>query len=106
PGGGRAGGSGAASTGGRTTDARGNFDVDNIVPGLYRVATSLAPDPNGWWLRSAIVNGRDVLDAPLEIAAATPLAGAVLTFSDRHTLLSGALETPAGRQAADYVIVV
>jgi len=101
-GGGRGSGPGSNST----TDARGNFVVEGVLPGLYRLATSLVSDSNGWWLRSAVVNGRDVLDTPLPIEATTPLSGAVLTFSDRHTQLSGNVEVPAGRGASDYFIVV
>jgi hypothetical protein len=62
--------------------------------------------PASWWLRSAIVNGRDVLDEPLQVDGSTTLGGAVLTFSDRRTLLSGRLEVPAGRVAGEYHIVV
>jgi hypothetical protein len=103
------GGRGVASRGpdvGATTDAAGNFRIDGIVPGVYRLGASLASDPSGWWLRSAVVNGIDVLDRPLEIDVSTPLSGVVLTFADRHTLLTGRLEVPAGSAAADYHIVV
>jgi hypothetical protein len=57
-------------------------------------------------LRSAVVGGRDVLDIPIQIEPSTALSGAVLTFSDRHTQLSGTLEVPAGRSASEYFIVV
>jgi hypothetical protein len=88
------------------TDANGNFIIDDVLPGVYRIATSLPTDPDGWWLRSAVVNGRDVLDVPIEIEPATPLAGARLTFSDRRTQLSGRVEAPEGRSASEYFIVV
>ena len=88
------------------TDASGNFVLDGVVPGSYRIATSFTPDPGGWWLRSAMVNGRDILDGPLQVESSTSFAGAVLTFSDRHTMLTGQLEVPAGRTAGEYHIVV
>jgi hypothetical protein len=88
-----------------TTDARGNFVVDGIVPGTYRLTATLPASATGWWLSSAVVNGRDVLDEPLRIDAATSLTGAVLTFSDRHTRLSGLVDVPAGQTAASYFIV-
>jgi hypothetical protein len=104
------GGGRGAATGGSaaaaTTDARGDFIVDGVVPGTYHVTTSLTADPEGWWLRSAVLSGRDMLDVPLQVDGSTTLAGAVLTFSDRHTMLSGSLEVPAGRAAGDYHIVV
>jgi carboxypeptidase family protein len=100
------GGRGSAGPATLTTDARGNFDVDGVLPGTYRISTTLMNDPAGWWLRSGIVSGRDVLDAPLSVDASTSLTGAVLTFSDRHTTLSGKLDVPAGRTPSDYYIVV
>ncbi len=103
--GGRGGGGPRSALSGVTTDAHGNFDVDGVVPGTYRLTVSRPNDSTGWWLRSAVINGRDVLDAPIQIDAATPLAGAVLTFSDRHTLLSGGVTVPEGRAASDYFIV-
>lgn len=89
-----------------TTNAQGNFDVDDVVPGVYRVRTSLVSDPNGWWLRSAMVNGQDALDVPLRVDANTPLTNAVLRFSDRHTALSGRIEAPAGAAPGAYFLVV
>ena len=96
----------APGPGTSTTDARGNFMLDNVMPGTYRLTTSLPPDPGGWWLRSAVVNGRDVLDVPLQIEPDTQLAGAVLTFSDRHTVLSGSIQVPAADSPSAYTIVV
>jgi hypothetical protein len=86
----------------------GSFDVRGIVPGPVRIAGSVsnAPAP-GWWLRSAMLDGRDVLDRPLEFDAATGnVAGLVVTFSDRHTEIAGRFETPAGAAATAYIIAV
>ena len=80
--------------------------VTGVVPGTYRVVTSLAAEADRWWLRSAIINDRDVLDEPIAIDAGTPLTGAVLTFSDRRASLSGTLEVPAGRTASEFHVVV
>ncbi len=98
--------SGGPSSAGSTTDRRGVFDVGGLTPGTYRLTTSLLPSATGWWLRSAVVNGRDVLDMPLVIDPAGPPPSALLTFSDRRTRLSGAIETPPGGTASDYAIVV
>jgi hypothetical protein len=50
------------------------------------------------------VNGRDVLDYPFEVAA--NISGAVLTFTDKHTQLSGTLTTTANAVAPGYFIAV
>ena len=81
----------------------GTFDLAPVLPETYGLA-SVAPGRDTWWLRSAMVNGQDVLDRPLEMTG--NVDGAVLTFTDRHTALTGVLQTPAGAPAAEYFVVV
>ena len=57
-------------------------------------------------LRSAIVNGRDVLDAPLDITGGANFTGALLSFSTQRSELSGTLQTASTAPALDYFIVV
>ncbi len=60
----------------------------------------------GWALKSAIVNGRDSLDFPLEVAPNTDIAGAILTFTDRTQQLSGTLQDSSGRPTSDFTIII
>jgi protocatechuate 3,4-dioxygenase beta subunit len=84
----------------------GTFEFPSVVPGSY-VFTSALSNATGWQLRSAIVNGKDVLDSPLEIPpTAGDISGAVVTFTDRHTALTGTLQTAAGTPATDYVVIL
>jgi hypothetical protein len=53
-----------------------------------------------------VIDGRDVLDFPLEIGAAGDVGGAVATFTDRRTELSGTLLSAADVPAPDYFVVV
>jgi hypothetical protein len=84
----------------------GTFVVSGVLPTLY-VPTAAVPGDAGWWLRSAVVNGRDVLDLPIDFgAAAADVSGAVLTFSDRRSELSGTLQSASGQAATEYVVIV
>ncbi len=86
--------------------ADATFAIGGVFPGSYSVAAFL-PDESGWWLRSAMLDGRDLLDTPLELGAgATDVTDLVLTFSDRRSELSGALRTGSGEAAADHVVIV
>jgi uncharacterized protein (DUF2141 family) len=85
-------------------DAEGTFELTGIIPESYRLSTTV-PSASGWLLRSAVVNGWDVLDYPFEIGAAN-ISGAVLTFTDRHTQLSGTLTTASSAVAPGYFIAV
>lgn len=84
--------------------ADGRFELTSIIPDSYRLSTSV-PAASGWSLRSAVVNGINVLDYPFDIGTAS-VTGAVLTFTDRHTQLSGSLTTAAGAVAPAYFIAV
>ena len=84
--------------------ADGTFEILNIMPGTYTV--SLPGAGSRWSLRSVIVDGRDILDIPLEIGTAGDVTGAVVTLTDQHTELSGTLQSAANVPAPDYFVVV
>ena len=84
--------------------ADGTFEIGGVLPGPYQLAVGGAAAD--WWLRSAVVGGRDVLDTGLEFGRAGDMNGATLTMTDRHSELTGTLQTPAGSPAAGYFVVV
>jgi hypothetical protein len=82
----------------------GTFEINGVLPGTYEMTSPLSEA--GWWLRSVVVDGRDVLDFPLELGPAGDISGIVATFTDRHTELSGTLQSAANVPAPDYFVVV
>ena len=83
-----------------------SFELPNIVPGTYEFyAAGAAVDNSGWWVRSAILDGRDLLDGYVDITPATTLDGLIVTFTDRRTELSGTLQTAAGGPASDVFVI-
>lgn len=83
--------------------ADGSFEIANIAPGRYTMM--LLPADSGWSLRSVVVDGRDILDEPLEVSAGD-ISGALVTLTDRHTELSGMLQSATNTPASDYFVVV
>jgi uncharacterized protein (DUF2141 family) len=89
----------------------GSFEIRNVAPDTYRLFASIGgqavntPGPNDWWLKSAMVGGRDVLDTLLTIAPGENAPGAVLTFSDQKTEIDGALQTASGQPASDVFVI-
>ena len=88
----------------------GRFVMTGVVPGLYRLgATSSRPlygirtSIGPWWLKSILIDGRDVLDTPLELRQNTD--DAVVTFSDQASDLSGTVRDGAGGTSADVFVV-
>ena len=91
---------------------RGTFALGadgNLMPGKYQLHVDwpAGEADNRWVLQSAIVNGLDILDVPLELTADSPTSATlVLKWSDTHTTLSGVLSTSAGLPATEYTMIV
>jgi hypothetical protein len=106
-GGGAAGGRGAAAggAGGGATAAGGRGAAAGGRAGAVgTVGTVQGAAP--WTLKSAMVNGRDALDFPFEVAPSQDLTGVVLTFVDKSQELRGTIQDTSGRPTADYTIIV
>jgi hypothetical protein len=89
----------------------GRFVVAGIVPGAYRLGAmqsqptqGIRTPIGGWWLKSIVVNGRDILDAPLDIRQGTD--DAVATFTDQASELAGVVKDAQGRPASELFVVV
>ena len=96
-------GNAALSVPAATSQPDGSVALANIAPATYTLSGSVA-SPAGWWLRSAMLGGRDLLDGPVAIRS-EPLDGVVFTFSDRRNELVGSLEAAQGAAPSDYFIV-
>jgi len=85
--------------------ADGTFRVINVGPGPYMLNCQLPPDLlRVWNLRSAMLDGRDLLDELIE-GPNINLSGVTLTLSDKRTELSGALQVGAGQRPSDYYVI-
>ena len=78
----------------------GRFTLAGVSPGRYLVRTS-----TGGVLRSAVSNGQDTLDFPLEVTADRDVGDLVLTMTGSATELNGVLSDNAGKPTPDYTIV-
>jgi hypothetical protein len=82
----------------------GTFRLQGVIPGSYTLQQIAF---SGWWLRSAVVNGRDILDFPLEVdGSSTDVTGAVVTMTDRRSELHGTLTSASGQPATEFAVVV
>ena len=87
-----------------TVDPNGRFSMYQVIPGMYRIALTAAP--RGFMLKSAEVAGRDVLDAPIEIAADRNVTGVSLVLTTRNTQFTGVLTDDSGRSPDEYTLIV
>jgi hypothetical protein len=89
------------STAARAVSATGTFSFDTVVPSAYRLTAGTL---KGWAIASAVINGQDAADRPVEITS--DVTDIVVTFTDKTTEFSGTLQTPAGQPAPDYHVIV
>lgn len=89
----------------------GRFAISGILPGAYRLGALQSQPVKGirapigaWWLKSIVINGRDILDAPLDIRQSTD--DAVATFTDQASEISGTVKDAQGAPASDPFVVV
>ena len=82
------------------------FQVNGIGPIAYQLYSNLPTQlKSSWTLRSALVDGRDLLDEVLD-GANLRLSDVTLTFADAPTTLSGTLQSASGQPTARYFVVV
>lgn len=82
-------GTGLNTTGGAVSgrcDAAGHCETRAALPGTYVIR--VAGLPAGWSLKGAMLNGRDVADAPFELGP-TDVAGIQLSLTSLQTELTG-----------------
>jgi protocatechuate 3,4-dioxygenase beta subunit len=88
----------------------GKFSITGLTPGVYR------PNPIGgplrglqtpigpWWLKSIAVDGRELLDAPLELRQGSE--NGLVTFSDQASEVTGSVKDGSGAPVARGYVVI
>lgn len=111
----------------------GRFSIVGVVPGRYSISAAPAAGVQrgagpggrgegrggltaldqltsatsaGWTLKSAVTDGRDLLDFPIDIGANQNIQNLTLTFTQRTQELSGMIQDTTGRPTADFTIIV
>jgi hypothetical protein len=88
----------------------GTFSFASVAPTAFDLRIvpppgAAAPGPH-WMLKSAIVNGRDLADAPVDLKGVEELTDVTITFTDRTTEIAGkVLGGEAGSTAAYSAVV-
>ncbi len=88
-----------------SVDQSGEFVIDGLVPGRYRVFASVGGSRmRTWSVKSFVVNGAETLEAVLDLR--TSGGRALVTFTDRYGTLSGTVRNSAGRAAPEQFVVL
>jgi len=88
--------------------ADGRFTLEGVGPGRYvlRAAGVQSSATQPIVQKSAVVNGQDTMDIPLDFTADQDITNATITMTDRLSELSGTLIDPSGKSGSDYTIIV
>src|SRR5207253_418792 len=62
--------------------------------------------PQGWFLKSVMLNGIDITDVPFEIRGSTSVTDLEIIATDRQTTLSGNVKDSRGQPVKDYVVAI
>jgi hypothetical protein len=82
----------------------GSFVIDEVYTGEYRF--HLSPLPPGSYLKSARLNGQDVIDAPLLVRAGANLDGLVFTVSPKAGAVTGVVQDETGSPMPDAIVIL
>jgi hypothetical protein len=82
----------------------GSFILDEVYAGEYRFF--LSPLPSGSYLKSARINGQDVLDAPLLVRGGEHLDGLVFTVNTKAAAVTGVVNDEAGSPLQDANVIL
>ena len=82
-------------------ESNGQFSTYGVPPGRY--VLRVTPAPAGWYLQSAVYEGRDIADLPLDVET-KDIASVVITFTDRPSSVAGSVSGTQGATAAAVVI--
>lgn len=90
---------------GGSVAADGTFALSSIAP-VTQAMTVFGPEVRDgtWRIKSAILNGRDLLDRPFDLAAGTG-GTLVVTATTKHSTATGRLQTSSGAPASDVFVI-
>jgi hypothetical protein len=82
-------------------DSNGDFTISGLSPGRYFVRP--AGTPGGWALKSAMFDGRDLSESPIDLQA--DMNGVVVTLTDQATELRGVVRRAQGQSDPNAIVV-
>ena len=85
---------------------RVNDDFTFELTGVFDPRVFRVNAPQGWNLKSVLLNGQDVTDIPLDLPPGQTVAGMQIVITERATDLSGRVTDARSRPVTDVTVVI
>jgi len=76
------------------------------MPGVWGKFMIRGMTPPGWYLKSVMLNGTDIIDTPIEVKPGEVLNDVEVTLAQEMASLTGTVTTAKGQPTSDYVVVL
>ena len=84
-------------------DKDGRFTLAGVSAGSHWVRS--AGQLRGWTLKSVLVNGRDVVDTPIDLRSDQTLNNVTIVFTNKLTQISGTLANEQSMPVTDFTVL-
>jgi protocatechuate 3,4-dioxygenase beta subunit len=88
------------------TNARINDDWTFELNGLFEPRVLRVNAPQGWMLKSVLLNGEDITDIPLDAAPGQTVSGVQVVLTDRVTEVNGRISDARNAAVTDATVVI
>ena len=78
----------------------GTFTIEGLPAGPHLIRPN--GGQRGWTLRSVVVDGRDITDAPVDLRPGQRLSNVTITFSDKVNEITGTITSDRGVPVTEY----
>lgn len=87
-------------------NARVNADWSFEINGVFEPRVLRVNTPQGWTLKSVLLNGEDITDVPLDVAPGQTVTGVQVVLTDRVTEVNGRISDVKNNAVTDATVVI
>jgi len=84
-------------------DKEGRFTLDGVSAGAHFIRAG--GQLRGWSLRSVLVDGREMVDTPLELRSRQALGNVAVVFTNKQQEINGTVTNEQGQPVTDFTVL-
>ncbi|PYR54905.1 MAG: hypothetical protein DMF91_25615 [Acidobacteria bacterium] len=87
---------------GARVERDGRFTMDGVPAGPHFIRANGA---RGWTLKAVTINGRDMIDTPIDLQSGQKLTDVTLVFTDKLSQITGTVTSDQGMAVTEYTVL-